>query len=133
MSRTTAPPSLVAETFGPSRLHIPKAPGLGLLLEQPLFGAYSDRIVRNNQKLSSKCVENRKEVETLKAKVAAAEEGKEDSKDVEKINKLEKQIQMDEDSIRGKVDYKDYEQEMQGFKQTFIYDRMCKVEEDTDE
>jgi tRNA U38,U39,U40 pseudouridine synthase TruA len=29
---------------GPDGMHIPKAPALGLLLEQPRFGSYNDRV-----------------------------------------------------------------------------------------
>ncbi|WWC62989.1 tRNA pseudouridine(38-40) synthase [Kwoniella dejecticola CBS 10117] len=42
--RTASPPSLIPETFGPKRIHVPKAPPLGLLLEAPQFGVYNHRI-----------------------------------------------------------------------------------------
>ncbi|OCF37335.1 tRNA pseudouridine(38-40) synthase [Kwoniella heveanensis BCC8398] len=42
--RTGSPPSLIPETFGPKRIHVPKAPPLGLLLEAPQFGVYNSRI-----------------------------------------------------------------------------------------
>lgn len=42
--RTGSPPTLLAETFGPKKIHIPKAPPLGLLLQQPQFKTYNDRI-----------------------------------------------------------------------------------------
>ncbi|WVQ73440.1 tRNA pseudouridine(38-40) synthase [Cryptococcus sp. DSM 104548] len=42
--RTGSPPSLLPETFGPKKIHIPKAPPLGLLLEAPQFGVYNERI-----------------------------------------------------------------------------------------
>jgi len=57
--RTNTPPSLIAETYGkllsassevqssypgPKRIHIPKAPPLGLLLESPQFRTYNSRI-----------------------------------------------------------------------------------------
>lgn len=42
--RTCSPPSLIPETFGPKRIHVPKAPPLGLLLQQPQFKTYNDRI-----------------------------------------------------------------------------------------
>ncbi|BEJ17427.1 hypothetical protein CspHIS471_0608280 [Cutaneotrichosporon sp. HIS471] len=41
--RSGTPPSLLPETFGPKRIHIPKAPPLGLLLEQPQFKVYNER------------------------------------------------------------------------------------------
>lgn len=41
IGRSTAPASLIPETYGPARIHVPKAPGLGLLLEEPLFGGYN--------------------------------------------------------------------------------------------
>ncbi|KAJ6069394.1 hypothetical protein N7499_011281 [Penicillium canescens] len=34
-------PDRITETYGPDRIAIPKAPGLGLLLERPIFGAYN--------------------------------------------------------------------------------------------
>lgn len=48
--RTNAPASLIPETFGPARIHVPKAPGLGLLLEEPIFGGYNRRLVENMQR-----------------------------------------------------------------------------------
>lgn len=49
--RTSTPPSLVAETFGPSRIHVPKAPGLGLLLLEPQYLEYNKRVDESNKKL----------------------------------------------------------------------------------
>ena len=51
VGRTNAPASLIPETFGPARIHIPKAPGLGLLLEEPLFGAYNSRVASSNNRV----------------------------------------------------------------------------------
>ena len=42
--RTRTPASLIPETYGPSKVHIPKAPALGLLLEQPQFESYNRRV-----------------------------------------------------------------------------------------
>ncbi|WRT66743.1 tRNA pseudouridine(38-40) synthase [Kwoniella shivajii] len=42
--RTASPSSLILETFGPKRIHVPKAPPLGLLLQAPQFGVYNQRI-----------------------------------------------------------------------------------------
>ncbi|OQD90720.1 hypothetical protein PENANT_c001G02095 [Penicillium antarcticum] len=39
--RAGCTPDRIAETYGPDRIAIPKAPGLGLLLERPIFGAYN--------------------------------------------------------------------------------------------
>lgn len=49
--RTATPPSLIPETFGPSRIHVPKAPGLGLLLISPHYTEYNKRISEANSKL----------------------------------------------------------------------------------
>ncbi|GAA5876671.1 hypothetical protein JCM3774_005909 [Rhodotorula dairenensis] len=49
--RSASPPSLVPETFGPSRIHVPKAPGLGLLLISPHYTEYNKRIADANSKL----------------------------------------------------------------------------------
>ncbi|GAA5966399.1 hypothetical protein JCM8115_002860 [Rhodotorula mucilaginosa] len=49
--RSASPPSLIPETFGPSRIHVPKAPGLGLLLISPHYTEYNKRITEANSKL----------------------------------------------------------------------------------
>ncbi|KAI9853018.1 MAG: tRNA pseudouridine synthase 1 [Thelocarpon superellum] len=40
----------VAESYGPARLSIPKAPGIGLLLERPIFDSYNDRAAKEYQR-----------------------------------------------------------------------------------
>ena len=42
--RAHAPPALIPETFGPSRIHIPKAPSLGLFLDRPHFDRYNRKV-----------------------------------------------------------------------------------------
>ncbi|GAA93704.1 uncharacterized protein L969DRAFT_53498 [Mixia osmundae IAM 14324] len=42
--RTGTPSTLVLECFGPSRIAVPKAPSLGLLLEYPEFNNYNSRL-----------------------------------------------------------------------------------------
>ena len=37
-------PAIVDSSFGPEKISIPKAPGLGLLLERPVFEAYNERL-----------------------------------------------------------------------------------------
>ncbi|KAL3457505.1 pseudouridine synthase [Aspergillus heterothallicus] len=43
-------PERIQETYGPTRLAIPKAPGLGLLLERPIFDAYNTKAVVTGKK-----------------------------------------------------------------------------------
>jgi tRNA pseudouridine38-40 synthase len=43
--RCGADPKLIQETYGHTRISIPKAPGLGLLLEHPIFDTYNKRAV----------------------------------------------------------------------------------------
>jgi tRNA pseudouridine38-40 synthase len=37
---------IILESYGPANISIPKAPGLGLLLERPVFDSYNERAVR---------------------------------------------------------------------------------------
>ncbi|KAJ0415598.1 pseudouridine synthase [Aspergillus carlsbadensis] len=46
-------PERIPETYGPTRLAIPKAPGLGLLLERPVFDAYNNKAVESGKKAIS--------------------------------------------------------------------------------
>jgi tRNA pseudouridine38-40 synthase len=48
--RCGAPLSRINESYGPDNISIPKAPGLGLLLERPVFETYNERAVREFQK-----------------------------------------------------------------------------------
>jgi tRNA pseudouridine38-40 synthase len=41
--RCGAPLDLIAESYGPRRISIPKAPGLGLMLERPMFTEYNKK------------------------------------------------------------------------------------------
>lgn len=43
VTRCGAPTDLITESYGPRRISIPKAPGLGLLLERPVFDEYNKR------------------------------------------------------------------------------------------
>ncbi|KAI9503161.1 pseudouridine synthase [Coemansia spiralis] len=43
MARSGAPLALIDALFGGPRVNVPKAPGLGLLLEQPVFDGYNKR------------------------------------------------------------------------------------------
>ncbi|KAJ2079924.1 tRNA pseudouridine synthase 1 [Coemansia sp. RSA 988] len=49
MARTGAPLSLMDKLFGGPRVNVPKAPGLGLLLERPVFDGYNKRDNSGNQ------------------------------------------------------------------------------------
>ena len=107
VGRTNTPPWLVPELFGPSRVHVPKAPGLGLLLENPLFESYNTRIASQNRRMGQikQAVDDPKEAERLQ---------------------LDKQVResIAWDGVRG---------EMEQFKQKFIYDRIIQTEEKTAE
>jgi tRNA pseudouridine38-40 synthase len=43
VTRCGTSPDLIPQTYGPRRISIPKAPGLGLMLERPIFDDYNKR------------------------------------------------------------------------------------------
>jgi tRNA pseudouridine38-40 synthase len=43
VTRCGAPTELITESYGPRRISIPKAPGLGLMLERPMFDEFNKR------------------------------------------------------------------------------------------
>lgn len=51
--RTNTPPHILEQMFGSRKLVVPKAPALGLLLEQPLFESYNRRVADINAKLDN--------------------------------------------------------------------------------
>jgi tRNA pseudouridine38-40 synthase len=42
--RSGCDPNRIVDTYGPTKIAIPKAPGLGLLLERPIFDSYNKKI-----------------------------------------------------------------------------------------
>ncbi|KAI7872073.1 pseudouridine synthase [Spinellus fusiger] len=49
ITRSNTPLSLIPETFEAARINIPKAPALGLLLENPVYEVYNNKIAKANQ------------------------------------------------------------------------------------
>jgi len=107
IGRTNAPVSLVAQTYGPARIHVPKAPGLGLLLVEPFFGGYNQKVTNNNERIDRAIAQRKASSKPLPPD---AESGR-----------------------REHVDYKAFQDKMDMFKQTFIYDQIYKTEEETAE
>ncbi|KAH9919946.1 pseudouridine synthase [Amylocystis lapponica] len=50
-ARTSTPPQIMEELYGPRTVFIPKMPALGLLLEYPIFESYTKRIASVNENL----------------------------------------------------------------------------------
>ena len=96
--RTGTPKSLIAETFGPKKIHIPKAPPLGLLLQRPVFKTYNDRLKHVGGGGGPK-------------KGANAQEGEEA-----------------EGNEREPLDLAVYEDEMEAFKLKWIYEKLRQEE-----
>ncbi|KAJ2547396.1 tRNA pseudouridine synthase 1 [Coemansia sp. RSA 1933] len=70
MARSDVPLKLINAIFSGPRVNVPKAPGLGLLLEQPVFDGYNQRAVNNKQGASSPVHfdDYKEEIETFKQK-----------------------------------------------------------------
>jgi tRNA pseudouridine38-40 synthase len=47
VTRCGAPIDLIQQSYGPRRISIPKVPGLGLMLERPMFADYNKRATQN--------------------------------------------------------------------------------------
>ncbi|GAA5982254.1 hypothetical protein JCM10908_004802 [Rhodotorula pacifica] len=100
--RSASPPSLIPETFGPSRIHVPKAPGLGLLLISPHYTEYNKRIAEANSKLDELLAAGRIDDKSY-------HEQKRDAIDFESLG------------LKDRIDE---------FKQEQVYKRMWSVEQD---
>lgn len=101
--RSGTPSSLIPETFGPSRIHVPKAPGLGLLLIEPQYIEYNKRVLEANTK-----------------NVKLGEAGKLNEKELE-------------DSTRETIDpiRLGLTERLEEFKKEQVYKRMWEVEEES--
>ncbi|KAI3625679.1 hypothetical protein CBS9595_001040 [Malassezia furfur] len=107
IGRTNAPLSLISQAFGPARIHVPKAPGLGLLLVEPHFGGYNIKVANNNERIDRMIAQRSG---TSKPLPENAEGGK-----------------------REPVDFVEFQEKMDAFKQTFIYDEIHRTEDATAE
>lgn len=45
--RSATPAALIPECYGPRKVHVPKAPSLGLLLDRPIFGSYNSNVLKS--------------------------------------------------------------------------------------
>jgi len=95
---TSTPHSIISETFGPSRIHIPKAPSLGLILQRPHFDGYNHRVINQNEMIER----------TFKAG---------------KISEKEKA-----DGTKGAIEFGDIEDEVERFKKEHIWPKMWEEE-----
>lgn len=66
--RCATPLSRMKESYGPQRISIPKAPGLGLLLERPVFESYSRKATASFNKDPLDFSKYEKEIEEFKQK-----------------------------------------------------------------
>lgn len=95
--RSKCPSSLIPEAFGPAKIHIPKAPSLGLLLEQPQFDQYNKRVLEANQ--------------TFENNLQSGKKG---------VGESDREAMSKETFEYGQ----DLMQKIDAFKKTFVYDKM---------
>jgi len=107
-ARTHTPPELIPETYGPSKIHIPKAPALGLLLEEPRFGVYNLKVADINGELP------------LKSAQAAQVTPEEDGASLTVVDAGNPRKQ--------KIDYEKHRDTIDAFKRDLIYTRMRQEE-----
>lgn len=66
--RCAVPVSIIKESYGPTRISIPKAPGLGLLLERPVFESYSKKAEGSYDREPLNFIKFEKEIDEFKQK-----------------------------------------------------------------
>ncbi|TIB74236.1 pseudouridine synthase [Wallemia mellicola] len=128
--RTGTPASLIPTTYTDLPIVVPKAPGLGLLLEKPHFNVYNSRVKENNEHIDQNAGERiNKAVEKVhKQKGKDAEAGKTDVEypsDEQIKSETTKQINGDR---RELIDFVPYEEKVEAFKHEYIYKRLRKEE-----
>jgi tRNA pseudouridine38-40 synthase len=67
--RTGTPVSLIPETFGPRKIHVPKAPALGLLLERPVFTGYNKKVTVANASIAEREAAGKNPQEELREQI----------------------------------------------------------------
>lgn len=103
------------ETFGPAKLNIPKAPALGLLLEQPHFDSYNRKVIDSNNQIKKRLAKSN----SNNSKEGSTNETP--SKEVDEANQL-----------RETLDYAVIEDKVEQFKREIILKTMYDQEDKED-
>lgn len=103
VARSPAPEVLMKETFSAKKIHVPKAPALGLLLNSPVFGGYNIKVRQHNSSLGPR----------FAAGKLSAEER--------------------EEQKREEITYAPLKEEMEEFRMKHIYQTQYETEEREDE
>jgi len=104
LTRSQGAPSLVENLYTSTRVRIPKAPALGLMLEEPIFEGYNKKIATANAKWKD-------------AAVSGSKEQEEDNEHAQNF-------------IRDPMDFSKFKDKIEGFKNQYIYGAMLKQEDE---
>lgn len=145
-ARSPVPESIVSEAFKPSKIHVPKAPALGLLLNSPVFEAYNKKVRQQNdqiEKIRDKKISAAKLKATKAAEAAAAiAEGDEGKSEADAAAKEAAEaasttpVSAEEDAslqLREEITFAPFQQEMEAFRMKHIYQTQYETEEREDE
>lgn len=103
VARSPAPEKIMKETFGPLKIHVPKAPALGLLLNSPHFDMYNSKVISQNNQMRNKLQQG-------------------------KISQDEH-----DSSIRPEISFEPFKEVMEEFRMKNIYQFQYETEEKEDE
>ncbi|CAO1621695.1 unnamed protein product [Sympodiomycopsis kandeliae] len=103
VARSACPEKFLKETFNSVKIHVPKAPALGLLLNSPQFEGYNQKVGQHNNQLKNQ----------LKS-------GKITDSEWESL-------------LRSEISFKPYQSEMEEFRMKNIYQYQYETEEKEDE
>ena len=127
ITRSNANPTLLKNAYtSETRLHIPKAPALGLLLEEPLFDSYNRRLSAANAAFEEQVASiigkaGTKQTGTSSPSASAVDPPL-DAKSTEKLN-------MARSAVRSLLSFAPFETQIEEFKQEYIYADMRGKEE----
>lgn len=107
LTRSQSPPSLVSKLYESTRIRVPKAPALGLMLEEPVYESYNKKVAVANAKWKDVAPQG-------KGKGAEAED------DVEHQSNF----------IRDPMDFSKFKDPIEEFKNKYIYEAMVKQEDE---
>lgn len=124
LTRSQGSASLVNKTYESTRIRIPKAPALGLLLEEPVFETYNQKIATANAKWRDVATNGKGKTPTpvkgAKGDKAAKDANEETDEDKDHAANF----------IRDPIDFSKYKDDIEEFKKKFIYEQMQKTEEE---
>jgi len=130
LTRSNANPTLLKSVYtNETRLHIPRAPALGLLLEEPLFDSYNRKLSAANAAFEEQIASIVGKAETRQTSTTSPPVDAISAVDPPLDARLTEKLNLARSALRPLLSFAPFETQIEEFKQKYIYADMRGKEE----